>query len=66
MAVSVDNNTSFTEVEWTFQNTSFTEVEIKKSKKKIKTLKITAMLFNFVFMPRESSIFEITVRLAQK
>ena len=46
---------------------------LKTNKNKIKTLKITAMLFNFVFLclfwwfvARESSIFKIAVGLAQK
>ena len=45
---------------------------VKTEENKIKTLKITAMLFNFVsmclfwrFVPRESGIFEITIGLAQ-
>ena len=46
---------------------------VKTEENRIRTLKITAMLFKFVllclfwrFVPRESGIFEITVGLAQK
>ena len=45
---------------------------VKTEENKIETLKITAMLFKFVFLclfwrfvPRESGIFEITVGLVQ-
>ena len=46
---------------------------LKTDENEIKALKITSMLFNFVFLclfwqfkARESGIFKITIRLAQK
>ena len=62
---------------WSYRFTKLASLKakfraLKTDENEIKTLKITAMFFNFVFrclfwwfVPRESGIFKITVRLAR-